>query len=78
MKDRYIILQVSSCEMRDLSPAYSSVAADCGGGGRTATQMPPGPPVKNSGGQKGQNDLFDQKGQNDAVDPRNPSLGAPT
>ena len=41
-------------------------------GGRTPTQMPPRPPVKNSGGQKGQNDLFDQKGQNDALDPRNP------
>ena len=32
-------------------------------GDRTPTQMPPRPPVKNSGGQKGQNDLFDQKGQ---------------
>ena len=41
-------------------------------GGRIPRQMPPRPPVKNSGGQKGQNDLFDQKGQNDALDPRNP------
>ena len=38
-----------------------TVAAYCGGGGGKApTQMPP---VKNSGGQKGQNDLFDQKGK---------------
>ena len=45
-----------------------------GGGlrGQDTYANAPQTPVKNSGFQKGQNDLFDQKGQNDDLDPRNP------